>query len=384
MFHKNIKLLAWFNFFTDFRFYAAVSILYFQQVTGSYTLGMGVFSVVFISSALFEVPTGIFSDRIGRKNTVVCGAIMKIVGLTLYAIGLSPVIVYLGAVCEGIARSFYSGNNNALLHDTLAQIKKEDEYHVFLGKTSSMLQVAAALAAVIGGFVADISFSLVMWISVIPQIMCLILALQMEEPKVHSKRSGNIFNHLSVAIQKFRENKKLRLLSIASMINFGMGDAGFTFQAAFYNLVWPVWALGIARGIASTVGAISFYISGKLINRFSAIKLLLTESIVTPTVKMIVTMFITPLSPAIMAFMSILYGTGNVAGNSLQQKEFTNEQRATMGSLVSFGGSICWAISAFFLGIIADTFSIIHAVIFAQLVLLSTCYFYVKVYSKYR
>ncbi|KKP65671.1 MAG: hypothetical protein US74_C0034G0015, partial [Parcubacteria group bacterium GW2011_GWA2_38_13] len=65
---KNIKLLAFFNFFTDLQFHSAVLVIYFAKVTNSFTLAMSLFAVSMISSALFEVPTGIFSDLIGRKR----------------------------------------------------------------------------------------------------------------------------------------------------------------------------------------------------------------------------------------------------------------------------------------------------------------------------
>jgi len=58
--HKNIKILTWFNFFTDFLLYAPIAIIYFERVTGSYALGMSIFSITMVSSALFEIPTGVF------------------------------------------------------------------------------------------------------------------------------------------------------------------------------------------------------------------------------------------------------------------------------------------------------------------------------------
>lgn len=381
MLNRNIRLLTWFNFFTDLRFWAPITVLYFSQVGGSFVLGMSVFTVFFISSALFEVPTGIFSDKIGRKNTAVWGSLASVIAIVLYSIGISPLILYAGAIFEGLSRALYSGNNDALLHGTLAETNQEHEYHEFLGRTSSMFQIATAIAAIIGGFLAGISFSLVLWISVIPQIICVILALQMKEPKVKTQDTGNIFSHLGIAIKRFRENKKLRLLSIASMINFGVGNSSFEFQQVFYKLIWPVWALGIARAIANTSGAISFYISGKVINRFSPIKMLLADSIITPIVKSAVALFITPFSPAIMAFMSILFGFGAVSGNTLQQKEFTNEQRATMSSLISLGGSLCTGIAALLLGLIADKYGIVTAIVSAQVILLANSFFYIKLYK---
>lgn len=379
--HKNIKILTIFNFFTDFRLFAPILVLYFQRVTGSFALGMSIFSVIFLSAALFEVPTGIISDKVGRKKTVIFGACASVLSLIFYAVGQSYWILMMGGIFEGLARSFYSGNNSALLHDTLAETHQQHEYHEFLGKTSSMFQLASAIAAVLGGLIASISFSLVMWVSVLPQLICLYLSFYLVEPKVFVQESTNIFQHLSTALKKFSENRKLRLLSLGSMINFGVGDASFEFQAAFYSLVWPVWALGIARMIANFSGAISFYIAGKIINKFSAIKILLVEGIISPIVKVLTILFISPLSPAIMAFMSILYGSSNVAGNSLQQKEFTDEQRATMGSLLSLGGAICNAVSAFILGIIADHWGVALTLIFAQVILLLNNFFYIKVYK---
>lgn len=343
-------------------------------------MGMSVFSIVFISSALFEIPTGIFSDKIGRKKTVVLGTLATISGLVFYAVGQSAIILYVGAIIEGLGRSLYSGNNEALLHATLKESHQENEYHVFLGKTNSMFQIASAIASIAGGILAYWSFQLVMWVSVIPAIICFILAIQMSEPKIILKETGNVYTHLFESLRKFRENKKLRLLSIARMIDFGMGDASFEFQAAFYSLVWPTWALGIARTIANVLAATSFYFSGKVIDRFSAIKMLLTESICGPLVKIFAALVITPLSPILMASMSFFYGFGNVAGDALQQKEFTDEQRATMSSFASLGGSLILAVSSFGLGSLADRYGVITALVFAQIVLLTTNFFYVKVY----
>lgn len=115
MLERNIKLLTWFNFFTDFRLYYPIAILYFAKVTGSFALGMSVFGLVQLSQAIFEVPTGVFSDYIGRKRTVIIGAIFAILSVISYSFGITWAL-FLGALLEGLQRSFYSGNNDALLH----------------------------------------------------------------------------------------------------------------------------------------------------------------------------------------------------------------------------------------------------------------------------
>ncbi len=84
--YRNVKILTLFNFFTDFKLYAPVAIIYFADVSGSFALGMSIFAITMVSSALFEIPTGIFSDRIGRKKTVVIGALCALFYSIFYAL----------------------------------------------------------------------------------------------------------------------------------------------------------------------------------------------------------------------------------------------------------------------------------------------------------
>ena len=379
--HKNIRILSWFNFFSSFRLFAAILILYFQRITGSFALGMSIISVVFITTAILEIPTGIFSDRIGRKNTMILGALSGVLAVVFYAIGISYWILVVGAIFDGLGRSLFSGNNTSLLHDTLTEHNQEQEYSHHLGQTSSMFQVASAVSAVLGGFVAYISFPLVMWLSVIPQIISVLLSTQLIEPKVHSIKSGNVFQHLDIAIKKTLENKKLRLLTIAGTINYGVGEAGYEFKAAFYNLIWPTWALGIPRTISGIAAATSYYFGGKVIKRFTPIKVIITDTISTPIITALVALFITPFSPIFMALTSLFYGAANVAENTLLHQEFTNEQRATMASLQSFTTCLLIALSSFVLGVMADIWGVVPALICAQVVLLANTYFYKKVGS---
>jgi len=71
---RNIRLLALFNFLLDFRLYAPIMVIYFEQITHSYTLAMSVLAATMLASAALELPTGIFSDRVGRRTTIIAGA----------------------------------------------------------------------------------------------------------------------------------------------------------------------------------------------------------------------------------------------------------------------------------------------------------------------
>lgn len=379
---RNIKLLAWFNFFTDFRLYAPIAIIYFAKVSGSYVLGMSVFSIVMLAAAIFEVPTGVLSDIVGRKKTIVFGALSSVVYSVFFALGGSFVLLAIGAVFEGLSRSFYSGNNQALLYDTLAEEQQQAEYHTFLGKVSSMFQIALAISAIAGSIIAHWSFAWVMWLSVIPQIICLVLSLYMHEPTFKSTQNTNVFVHTKQAVKHFMHNKKLRMLSLASIIGYALGESAYQFQAAFIVTLWPLWAVGFVKALSNIGAAISFYFSGKLIKRFTEFKILILSGIYNRLINIVSLIYPTVLSPVLMSSSSLFYGMSTTAKDTLFQKEFNSSQRATMGSLNSLLGSVAFAGVAFILGIAADNLGPVKALLIVQVLLTSTTIIYWKLFKK--
>ena len=373
---RNIKLLEWHKFFVSFVLWGPIAILYFSKVSGSYALGLSIFSVVMLTAALFELPTGILSDFVGRKKTMLLGASNYIVGFVLYAIGSSYPTLLLGAVFEGLARSFYSGNNDALLYDSLAQSNRKVELSHIMGKVGAMGQWALAVAGLLGGIIANWSFQWVMWVSVIPQVICLGLSLMIVDTQKFEKKKSNIYSHLKDSFINFKINKKLRLLSIGDILGFGMGEASFQFRSVFIVSLWPIWAIGMAQILSNIGAAISFRLAGRMINKFKATIWLITGGLYSKVVYLVALIFPTIFSPALMSTTSIFYGVGQVAKSSLMQQEFSDKQRATMGSLNSFVGSLFFAVFAISLGFVADKTSPRIALISVTMVQFITIWIY--------
>ncbi len=374
--HKNIRLLGWFNFLLDFRFYGPIIILYFTHVSGSFALGMSIFSITMLASAIFEIPTGVFSDKIGRKKTIVCGSVASVISVMLYAVGGTYGMLVAGAIFEGLARSFFSGNNAAFLHDILAESGQQAEFQDYMGRTASRYQIALAIAAIVGSILAAISYPVVMWLSVIPQVMGLIVSLQFVEPKVHTPVTGNLYQHLRDAFNNTVRNRRLRSLSAASILHFGMGESIYQFRAAFIATLWPLWAIGIARTIGNIGAAISFYLSGKVIRRFGEFRLLIFGISYGQIVNIFSLAVPTVFSPILMGSTSLFFGVNTVAVGGLMQREFTQEQRATMGSLNSFAGSLMFTVCSLVLGILADRIGVTPASLIGELVLVATIWLY--------
>ncbi len=291
----------------------------------------------------------------------------------------------IGAIFGGLAESLFSGNNHALLYDTLAEQGHTEKYADVSGKVSSMFQFGLGLSALFGSFFAGISLSYIMWISVIPQALCLGIAFFLSEPKVHTdKESTNIFAHLKEAIVKFKESYNLRALSLTSMLDFGIGEVMHQLSPAFLILVWPVWALGVARGLSHAFAFIGFRYAGKFIKKFSVFKSLIGGWIGSRLLVIIAVLSPTIFSPILISVTSLFFGFRMVALDTLMQKEFTDQQRATMGSLNRLGANIFFALFAYLFGLFADTIGPGHSILIGEVILLFFVWIYFKLYRRNR
>jgi len=384
MYRKNVRLLKIFNFLIGFSLFAPLAIIYFSKVSGSYALGASIFGITMLSSAIFEVPTGIWSDRVGRRGTIILGSWARVIAFILYAIGLSYWWLVAGAILEGLSRSFYSGNNDAFLHDTLADDGLESEYDDYLGKTSSTEQMALGLSALAGGVIATFSFSYLVWLSVLSQFAMLYVSYLFIEPKSRLNRNTNVYIHLKEAINLFINNKKLRLLSLGSMVSFAFGENKYQFRAAFVNSVWPLWAIGMSNVLSSFGASASFYGSHAVIKKFKANNILLISSMYGKMVSLIACGFPNIFSPILLTTTSLLHGIRSVSENKLFQIEFTDHQRATMSSLNSLGGSILFFTVSLILGNMADNLGPAMAIVILTTIELPTIFIYYQLFKNDR
>jgi MFS family permease len=324
---------------------------------------MMIFSVIFLSQAILEIPTGLLSDFIGRRKTLLIGAFSVFLALFFYALGINIWVLVLGAVFEGLGRSLFSGTAKALLYETLQESKRVNEFDSIFGKTSSMEQLALGLSAALGGLLTIISLSFVMWVAVIPQFLCFLCAFFFIEPKHLLKNQDNPVTVLKSSFQGIIKNRRLRLVSIAEVLGFGFGEANFYFQSAFFKMLIPEWLIGLVRSINHLFGAISFWYAGRMIKHFGNKKILIGGNVINTLLKFFALVFPSMLSPFIMAVTNLTYGSTSTARNTLMQREFSDAQRSTMDSIVSLGGSLLFSIVAVFLGYIADVSSPIYAML---------------------
>ena len=177
----------------------------------------------------------------------------------------------------------------------------------------------------------------------------------------------------------YKNNFKVRWLSIADIIGYA-GGVSWNFLSTFYNLFLPIWATSLMMSVNFFTSFISFRLSGKLIQKYQAMKVLYYSEVYPRVLTLIAFIFPTIASPFIIASASVSYGPSVVAKSTILQNEFTNEQRATMTSINSFVGNIIYSVSAIFVGLAADKYGVAKSLLAVQLLMVSISFIYYKLY----
>ncbi len=377
---SNLVIMGLLNLLMDFKLYGAFAIIYYSQISGSMTLGMSIFSITMIAAAVFEFPTGLIADKIGRKNTVIIGCVCSLIYAVILAITNSYLGLVIVAIFEGLERAFFSGNNEAFIYDTLKETGKESEFKYYIGKTDSMYYMAGILSTILGGVVAfTSSMKVLMILSVIPRIFEVILSLRLRSVKKYSTEDENVFKQAKKVVGLVKGNKILRKQIIADGISDGIGEATFQFRSEFYKMVWPIWAVGIP-GILSNIGAfLGSWFSGKVLKKWKSERVVMFSnffSIVSNWASVLVN---NVFSPFIMVTNSIF--PTQVAKSEISQSLYKDEYRSSMGSFKSLVGSILYSIFAIMVGLVADWKGVIFALLVSQFLKFIVIFYYGKIYS---
>ncbi|MBE5822227.1 MAG: MFS transporter [Clostridiales bacterium] len=377
---RNSIIIGLLNLLMDLKLYGVIAVIYYTKVAGNMTLGMSAFSITMIASALFELPTGVISDKVGRKKTVILGTIASLTYSIIFALSKNYVWLVLGAIFEGVEIAFFSGNNNALLYDTLKEESREEEYSKYLGKTNSMYQVASILGGLAGGIILYFtSYEIIMWISVIPKLLNVIISLFIYEPKVFTENKNNIYSQAINSIKLVFKNKTLLKQVVADSISEGVGESTYQFRSKFYEMLWPEWALGIP-GVLANIGLfLANWFSDKILKKVKNTTIMIGGYIYSFLSNLIGALLNNIWSPLVLVTNSVI--PTNIVKEEISQKLYTDEYRASMASIKSLISSISMAIFFLLVGIIADNFGVVYTLAIMQCFKLIVILIYVNIFK---
>ena len=145
-----------------------------------------------VAIVVLEIPSGYLADVIGRKKTLIIGAVFGILGFTTYSLSFGFVGFLIAEIILGIGQSCVSGADSAMLYDSLLDAGKEKTYTRYEGRITSLGNVAEAVAGILGGLLAGITIRVPYIAQTFVAFIALPAALTLTEPvrKVPLMKAG--------------------------------------------------------------------------------------------------------------------------------------------------------------------------------------------------
>jgi len=145
-----------------------------------------------VAIVVLEIPSGYLADVIGRKKTLIIGAVFGILGFMTYSLSFGFVGFLIAEIILGMGQSCVSGADSAMLYDSLLDKGKEQTYTRYEGRITSLGNVAEAVAGILGGLLAGITIRVPYIAQTFVAFIALPAALTLVEPtrKVPLMKAG--------------------------------------------------------------------------------------------------------------------------------------------------------------------------------------------------
>lgn len=223
-----------------------------------------------VGQVLFEIPTGVIADTLGRRMSYLLGAITLALSTFVYLIAwyqLSPFIVWaIASILLGLGYTFFSGAVEAWLVDALKHSGYKGDLDSVFAKGQMVSGIAMLSGSVAGGIIAQISSLSVPYILRVAALLInfLIALFFMRDwgftPVKTKKPLREMKQILNKSITHGLKNPPVRWVMLIGPFMMGVGFFGFyAMQPYLLELYGNPEAYSIAGLAAAIVGGAQIF-----------------------------------------------------------------------------------------------------------------------------
>ena len=164
---------------------------------------------------------------------------------------------------------------------------------------------------------------------------------------------------------------------MAETLHYGLNEAAFDFNGVFFKQFVPEWSLGIFRSIGHFANSLGNYLSFFSAKHLGLKSTILLGACLDNFINIISVLAASVWSPIIKIISTFSSGVKEPAVETLFQNDCSEQERATILSIISLFSSLFYSLCAVLIGMLADMTSPFTAMLWAYvLALLSNSIFF--------
>jgi len=329
-------------------------------------------AVYSIAIVVLEVPSGYLADVIGRRKTLILGAVFGTFGFATYSFSYGLTGFLVAEIILGIGQSCISGADSAMLYDSLLEKGEEEKYTRFEGRITSLGNVAEAVAGIAGGLLAGITLRTPYFAQTFVALIALPAAITLVEParKVPLIKAGlkEIIHIARFAL--FRDRPLRRNILFSAITGTATLTMAWFAQPFFeYTRIDIAW-FGILWTTLNLTVAITSYTAHRIERKLGQRGSILMIALLIPLGYLALSRFHLPGGLFVLYLFYLVRGYATPVLKDYINRITTSSIRATVLSVRNFIIRLLFALTGPLLGWIKDVYSLPQALLLAGFIFL--------------
>jgi len=373
---RNVTLYPRYFALTSIMAWLPIFFLYFSQHV-SLAQVLQLEAIYYMAVVLLEVPSGYFSDGVGRRPTLLISATaFTLAYLIFIAVGAfggpAFLLLALGEILLAIGFAFKSGTDTAFHYDSLAALGREEEYGDREARADRDSLIVSSFAIFAGGLVGMIALAWTYVLSLIGAIGALVTVFAFAEPTI-----AGVPGEKGVAAQlrvtgRYLQQPSLRWIFAFAILMTIINHIPYEFYQPYLELLrvnfFDVNLLGdelaftanttplaaaVVMGLSTFIGSFAAGRSIRIKNRIGTANTLLLAAVVQIVLIIVMGVALHPLVVPFILLRTIPFGLMRAPMNVAIAPLVAQRQRATYLSMQSLAGRLAFSVTLAGLSLIA-------------------------------
>lgn len=235
-------------------------------------------SIFHVTSLIMETPTGALADLYGRKFTRQLSLASHIIYMVLFLFVQDFWWAAIGFAFAAMGYNLESGSGTAFIYDSLKQSDQIDRFATVEARREVVLNAAQVSGALLGGFIALISFQWAYLVTITLSLGALLISLFFKETPLPEEKTSPHFIHaikeqLRISWSIVRKDALMHGVMIFSAWIGAIGTTVYFYTTTYwYSLGWDESNVGVGVAIAGFIGALIALRTPHLVRKYAHLK----------------------------------------------------------------------------------------------------------------